>query len=93
MEPQPRVLFIIPSIPVLGYFQISYEPSDITADVFTLGGSTTKGALALPSRPSLAQSAGSEQGFNVAWGVRLRPSFSHRGRNLSLRSSLVDEER
>jgi len=87
MEPQPRVLFIIPSIPVLGYCQISYALSDITANVFTLGGSTIKEVLHFPSRPSLAQSAGSEQGFSVAWGVRLRAPFSHRRRNLSLRSS------
>src|SRR5882757_381014 len=40
MEPQPRVPFIILSIPVLGYCHISYAPSDITASVFTLGGST-----------------------------------------------------
>ena len=93
MEPQPRVLFIIPSIPVLGYCQISYALSDITANVFTLGGSTIKEPSHFSSRPSLAQSAGSEQGFSEAWGVRLRASFSHRRRNLLLRSSLVDEER
>ena len=49
MEPLPWVLFIIPSIPVLGYCQISYALSDITANVFTFGGSTIKEPLPSPS--------------------------------------------
>ena len=66
MEPQPRVLFMVPSIPVLGYPHISYASSDITASVFILGGSTVKGAPCISPRPSLAQSEGSEYSFNVA---------------------------